>query len=248
MKDYSEFIKGKNEIKGAGFVKEYFIEDGKIFVYTPDTVGTRPNIYEATPEEVKYYEDRLDKQYDLVYENQDKIVKSKKGKARKFIYTTSILIFSFATILLLGDKSIEMLNILSKLGFIAGASTIATGELGLAMYKELFTAKMNTYKEYRVKRQKIEELAKEDQNITKYLKESTLEKIRENETLQQNGLIENVYNIDLMDKISLKELRELLLRYRTSEALYKEQIFCMPNQSYISQEKAKTKALNKEKH
>lgn len=247
MKDYSEFIKGKTEIKGAGFVEEYFVEDGKIFVLTPDTKVTRPYIYEATPEEVKYYEERLENQYNLVYENQDKIVKSKKGKARKFIYATSILLFSFATILLLGDKSIEMLNILSKLGFIAGASTIATGEIGLAIYKEIFTAKMNTYKQYMVKRKKIEELAKEDQNITKYLKESTLEKIKENTELQQEGLIEDVFNIDLMDKISLKELRELLLRYRTSEALYKEQVFCIPNQSYVSQEKVKAKTLKPEK-
>ena len=91
-------------------------------------------------------------------------------------------------------------------------------------------------------RKNIEELAKIDENVTAYLNEETLSLIEENKKLNQQGIIDSVYNIDLMDKMSLKELKKLLLRYHICETIESTQQFRIPEQK----QKNKTKKLVKE--
>ena len=91
-------------------------------------------------------------------------------------------------------------------------------------------------------RKNIEELARIDKNVTSYLNENTLFLIEENKKLKQQGTIDSVYNIDLMDKMELKELKKLLLRYHICESIETEQHFRIPEQKC----KNKTKKLVKE--
>ena len=92
-------------------------------------------------------------------------------------------------------------------------------------------------------RKNIEELSKTDENVTAYLSEETLSLIEENKKLKQQGTIDSAYNIDLMDKMSLKELKKLLLRYHICESIESEQQFRIPEHK----SKVKTKKLIKEK-
>ena len=98
------------------------------------------------------------------------------------------------------------------------------------------------YIKYMKNRKNIEELAKIDENVTAYLNEETLSLIEENKKLNQQGIIDSVYNIDLMDKMSLKELKKLLLRYHICETIESTQQFRIPEQK----QKNKTKKLVKE--
>ena len=106
-------------------------------------------------------------------------------------------------------------------------------KLKLEYSEETFKEEVKQYKKYMEHRQKIEQAAKEDENITKYLKESTISKIEENTKLKEQGTIDSVYNIDLMDKMSLQELKKLLTRYKLYTSLQEEQNFKVPQQNPI---------------
>ena len=231
MKNYSNFING--------FISNYEIKDGEILIYTPLTKKNEPIRKALTKENINKYEGRLENQYKLIIANQDEIIKYNNKK-----YNLLILLFT-----IIGAVAVGMLFILfgtTLLTRIFFGSYLASIFAGISIKEKIaknFKQELKQYIRYMENRESIEELAHNDDNVLAYLNTDTLSKIEDNEKLKQLGTIDSAYNIDLMDKISLKELKKLLLRYQISESLEEEQNFKLPKENTIF----KTRKLTKTK-
>lgn len=230
MKNYSNFING--------FISSYEIKDGEILIHTPLTKQNEPIRKPLTKENIEKFEGRLEDQYNMIIKNQEEIIEfNNKKKLPLIIFLivagAAITVMSF---ILYGTTLISRIVLGSYL-----ASLVAGGYIEDKKEKN-FRQELKNYLKYINSRDKIEAFAKKDKNVTAYLNQKTLSQIEENEKLKQQGTIDSVYNIDLMDKMSLKELKKLLLRYRLSESLEEEQTFKLPQQNTTF----KTKKLLKE--
>ena len=230
MKDYSKFMNG--------FITNYEIKDNQILIYTPLTKKDEPIRRPYTKENLQKYEERLENQYNIIITNQEEIIKFNSKKISKYLTAWIIIssVMTTASFILLGATLIPRLI----LGF--SLASIFTTKCAIEMKENNFRNELKQYVKYMKNRKNIEELAKKDENVTAYLNQETLTMIEENEKLKQQGTIDSTYNIDLMDKMSLKELRKLLLRYHLSESIETEQRFRIPEQT----SKCKTKKLTKE--
>ena len=221
MKNYSNFING--------FISSYEIKDGEILIHTPFIKKNEPIRKTLTKENIEKIEGRLENQYNMIIKNQEEIIKFNN---RKILPLVIFLIVAGASItamsfILYGTTFISRIVLGSYL-----ASFIMGGYIKDKKDKK-FRHELKDYLKYINNRDKIEVFAEKDKNVTAYLNEDTLSKIEENEKLKQQGTIDSVYNIDLMDKMSLKELKKLLLRYRLSESLEEEQNFRIPEQKTV---------------
>lgn len=233
MKDYSQYFKNR-----YSFIKKYTIgEDGKIYFYTPDTKESHPNVYDATPDMALKLEDRLLKQYQLVIENKDIIINDKTKKVRRIIYSLALIGLAFLIVLWFLQGPL----IITSSIFIASVLGIAGGEIAISLGKIRFEEELRLYQGYIHEHHKMESLSKQDENITSHLNDKTRELLNRNEKLKHQGLIKNIYNIDLMDKMALEEIRELLLRCKISESLDSEPIFIIPKEQRA---KARKKVKN----
>lgn len=230
MKDYSNFING--------FITKYEIKDNKILIYTPHTKKNEPVVKPLTKDNLKKCEDRLENQYKMIAEHQEEIIKFNNKKVEKYL-TIWIIISSIITtssFILLGA------TLIPRLIFGFSLASIFTANCIKEIKENNLKKEIKQYIKYMKNRKNIEELAKIDENVTAYLNEETLSLIEENKKLNQQGIIDSVYNIDLMDKMSLKELKKLLLRYHICETIESTQQFRIPEQK----QKNKTKKLIKE--
>ena len=213
--DYSVSQPINKESDECDLINSFTKNNRLLMVWTPSTRLSQPYAETATKERVEYFENRNQEQYQIVFENKDKIIKRNKRKTRGFIYPLSGLLLMLSFVL--RNFSLPLLFTMG-LSF-TGVSLIALGEMAIILVTENFESKLRTYQEYINNAKKIEERTKKDQNITRYLNEESKELIKEQVTLQKDGYIDNIYNTHLMDSMSLKELRELLLRYKMSKAL-----------------------------
>lgn len=230
MKDHSNFING--------FITKYEIKDNEILIYTPLTKKNEPVRRPLTKENLKICEARLENQYKMIVEHQEEIIKFNNKKFRP-LYALLLVLGGVTTImafLLLGTTIIPRIILGTYI-----LSGIATPYI-IDLKNNSFRKELKQYLKYMKNRENIEELAKIDENVTAYLNEETLSLIEENKKLNQQGTIDSVYNIDLMDKMSLKELKKLLLRYHICESIDSVQQFRIPEQKH----KIKTKKLIKE--
>ena len=238
MKDYSEFIK---EIEG--YVTGYDIEAGQLKVHNPKIKRNEPQIYPANLENTRYYDKRMEFQYKKLISEKDEIIKYKrKGKIIMNLVCNIIL----ATI-------ISILILLYSLNYIIGIGLflLTSGSIALLTKKQedKFIDDLKQYESYIEKKERIEELEKTDPNITRYLNEETLSLIEENKKLKEQQIIDSTFNINLMDKMQLAELRTLVLRYDLCEGLQKEQYFQIPSsehKSSLPKEKVRKRTKNNE--
>lgn len=203
-----------------------------LMVWTPSTRLSQPYVEDATKERVAYFENRNQEQYQIVFENKDEIIKRNKRKTRGIIYPFAGLLLTLSFVL--RNLSLPLLYTMSL--SIMGVTLIMLGEIAIVLVTEKVESRLKTYQEYINNAKKLEERAKHDQNITRYLNEETKELIKKQTTLQEDGYIDNIYNTHLMENMSLKELRELLIRYKMSKALEEPLTF----------KTSKTKTLKKE--
>lgn len=101
---------------------------------------------------------------------------------------------------------------------------------------------MKTYKRVLKNKEKIETAIQKDRNVTKYLDEQTLECLEENQNLKTVGIVDNVININFIDKSSLEGLSKLLKMTKISNALQEEPTLDDSKSKTISKKKALKKA------
>lgn len=217
MKDYSNFING--------FISKYEIVDDKILIYTPLTKKNEPQTKPLTKENLKKCEERLENQYRLIIENQDEIIKYNRN--RKNTLLAASLGVSVATYFML--LIIFGANLLTGIALLTSLSIGLFGTLAVNESEKNFKKELAQYELYMKERRQIQHQAFNDENVLTYLSDDTREKVNESYKLCQQGMTDLTFNIDLMDKMSLKDLKKLLLRYKISQSLEEEQTFKVPS-------------------
>lgn len=216
MKDYSEFM--KNEY---GFITNINIdkENNCIEVMTSKSKKGEPHIYNLTKENLNKLYKRLENQYKLLIENSEEIYENNKNK--KLLVSTFITA-CIITSLILSAISLFLTKLLPLLlSVVLSLTCISVYEI-LKNQQKKYKEMIELYKFYLENSKEMEEYIKKDLNIQSQIKDKTAEVISLNEELQNEELIDNIYDINLMDKLSLKELKNMLLRYKISKALDEE--------------------------
>lgn len=219
MKDYSEFIKSE-----YGFITNIDIdkENNRIEVMTSKSKKGEPHIYCLSKENLDRLYKRLENQYKLLIENSEEIYENNKNNKNKKFLVSTFVTTCIITALILSAVSLFLTKLLPLLLSIVLSltciSVYAISENKQKKYKEM----IELYKFYLENSKEMEEYIKEDLNIQSQIKDKTADVISLNQELQNERLIDNVYDINLMDKVSLKELKNMLLRYQISKALDEE--------------------------
>lgn len=233
MKDYSKYIPSL-----YGFITKLEIVGEEVFVWTPATKKSEPHKYPVS--ELPRLQKRLENQYKLIIENKKVIKEEFMSKAGSNVFLSVIAV---STPILLATLILTVMESLMFLTLLAIPATFAfVSSKSLNKAEENFDETMQLYELYLKERKSIETLSKNDENITIHLNDKTNNRIKTNEELQQNGIISEIFNIDFMDKTSLKELKKLLTKYQISKSLLEPQVFVNPNEPEIQ---VTTKKLSK---
>lgn len=202
MDDYSKFIKDP-----SCFIKSYKIKNGEIKVNTKIRKKIKKHTYKATKSKIKYYENILEKQYKEIIDNKEEILQSKID-IRMGIYFVIAMILCISSAI-----SSEFSDILGM--FLCGTSifSLIISALDNVIYTKKFKSKMKIYDIFLKERKNIEKTYELGQINIKSLSNKASENIKYNKELKINGLIENIFNIDFMDKATLQDLRKLLYKY-----------------------------------
>ena len=220
MKDYSKYIKSE-----YGFITNIKtnIEENTIEVTTSKSKKGQPHTYVLTKENLEKLYKRLENQYQIIINNQYRILEDYK-KERK-IKNTLINIIGYTGLFLTVIAPL-MQHLTQAIILLISSSSILLGNHFIEKNKEKkFKEELETYDYYIENRKNIESLDKKDNNITININTKTNNELAENQELVNQQLIDETFNIGLMDKISLKELKEILLRYKISKSLEEEQYF-----------------------
>lgn len=246
MKDYSQFFKNieSSDIDSAyGFITKLEVVGGEVHVWTPLTKKGEPHKYPL--DKISHFLKRLEKQYKEIIDNQDVVKKAhmkKTGNIIKAIVISTILPLMAigATIMAIESTTIGLIVLIASpvLGTILGTTSYAKE-------KEKFDEEMSIYECFITKRKDIESLSKTDENVTANLQKKTKNIIKTKEELKNNGVISQTYDIDLMDKAELKEIKKLITNYNGSKSLFIPQEFVNPNETHEIEEPVKTRSLKK---
>lgn len=212
MKDYSKYLGNS-----YGFITDISLTPSKISITTSKNDQNEPNEYDIKLS--KYYLERYEKQYQLIINNKDKIIKG-ETKKYKIYYLIGLLIclIPFISLPIITNK------ILTSIILVIGISTILTGAKEIYNYKQEFNREMQLYKRILENKDKIETAIANDKNVTKYLDEQTKKCLEENQRLHNVGAVDDVININFIDKSSLEGLSKLLKMTKISNALQDELI------------------------
>lgn len=231
MKDYSKYfqnIESSDIDSSYGYITKLEVVGEEVHVWTPQTKKDDPRKYGI--EELPHYLEKLEKQYQLIIENQEVIKKDYMKKIIKIMITIAIAVILPLMIkgasLMLSGSLLTGLPLLISSPLIGGFLTA----IGISKIDDKFGEKMYTYNYFLSKRTDIEIQSKSDKNITENLSRSTVKSIKSKEELKESGTIGQVYDIDFMDKTSLKQLRKIITNYNQSKCLSEEQVFINPNE------------------
>ena len=204
MKDYSSFF---NNPESYMLKYNCDLENQEIQV---TYASKKTNTYPLTKETLNIFERRLENQYEKAIENHDEI--NNKYLKRMFILAlTSIAIFGL-TFLTLG-KLVQLPSlILSMMGSISLISALAVGVKAINTYR-----KKNIYKEYLQNKNELTHAAMMENNITKNI--SKKEQISNEQLLVDANLTNMTFNVHLMDKLPIKDLKELLVQLKIYQGL-----------------------------
>lgn len=224
MKDYSKYIPSS-----YGFITKLEIVGEEVHVWTPATKKSEPHKYPVS--ELPRLQKRLENQYNLIIKNKKIIKEEVMSKAGSNILMSIIAISAPTLLVSLILAVMESLMFLTLLAIPAAYAFVASKSLNKT--EASFEETMELYELYLKERKSIETLSKDDENITIHLNDKTNNRIKTNEELQQNGIISETFNIDFMDKTSLKELKKLLTKYQISKSLLEPQVFVNPNEQEL---------------
>lgn len=208
MDDYSKFLKAP-----SNFIKGYQIKNGEIIVRAKCKKKIKQYKFRVTKSKIKYYESILLNQYQEVISKQNEILRSKID-IRVGVYCVIAMFLCIASAIL-SDFS----DTLGKFLCGSGMLTFLVNVLDNYIYSEYFKSKIKLYKMFLNQRTKLEQ-SNELRQISIYtLSNRTQKNLRTNIELKEDGLIDNVFNINFMDMASLKDLRNLITIYNDFTSL-----------------------------
>lgn len=209
MKDYSEFTKNPE-----GYVLTYDFESNNILVYFATDKGQEPHEYKASKEIVEFMERKMADQYAGAIKKKKEILQK---KIMPYIKTSAILIVLSALLsLFIALNVVTVSNLYVLIPLIFGVGSITTG----IVLRQKENEKLNNQKKYLEIREQISNKISEDKNILEYLKRSAQKEIALNQKKKEKGLIENVCDVRLIDKMSSKDLKSIVKHYKMSKELF----------------------------
>lgn len=236
MKDYSNYIPNS-----FGFITKLEIVGDKIHVWTPENKKGEPHKYGI--EELSRFQSRLETQYKLILKNKDIIKEDRMKKINKILTTIGFVICT-PIVLAIALAAILVSTKYSLALAIPAAIVISEAIISQRTSKRI-DEEMITYELYLKERASIESLSKKDENITEHLSKRTNQRIKTNAEMQEQGIINEVFNIDFMDKTSLQQLQKLLTKYQISKSLQLKQSFVNPHEEEV-RTKSRTRTKNNE--
>lgn len=219
MKDYSEFI-GDN----YGFITSIKpnLKTQTIEVMTSMSKKNQPHVYELTRENIQKLYGKLEKQYRVLIDNKDSILKSIELNNDKKHKIKDIIGLSISGILLLTAFVAPGLDFLFIVGLIPGIGSIASTIISKDKFKKDFESMIETYNYFINHKEELEEMYHSDINISNYLTKKSYKEIDKSNALVEANIVDSKYTIGLIDNMPLKDLKEMLLRYKISQSLEKE--------------------------
>ena len=222
MKDYSEFIREQH-----GFITNIKtnLETKTIEVMTSMSKKGEPHIYELTKENIQKLYTRLEKQYKLLIENKESILNQLEEKRNKKLKIADFTSLGVSAALILTAFFAAELNFLFVVGLLPATGTIISTMIVKSKFKKDFNDMIETYNYFINNKEEIESLAKTDENVTSIISVDSHNKLKKSEQLVEEKLTDEQYIIGLIDNLSLKDLKEISLRYKISKALDSEPYF-----------------------
>ena len=222
MKDYSEFIR---EVHGFITSIKPNLETKTIEVMTSMSKKGEPHVYELTKENIQKLYGRLEKQYKLLIDNKDLVLEQLQEKREKNLKIADYTGIGVSIALLLTAFFAPELNFLFVVGLLPATGTIISTMIAKSKYKKDFNDMIETYNYFINNREAIEVLAKTDENVTSVISVDSHNKLKYSEQLVEEKLTDEQYTIQLIDTLSLKDLKEISLRYKISKAIDSEPYF-----------------------
>lgn len=242
MNDYSKYIKTAH-----GFIFNYTIENGKIYIHTARSKKKKPHEYELTEENKRKYDDRLGKQYTILHENKDEIKADISKTARKVIYTFGGTVIALATAAGFVLNALGGPIIIPTIGIVISALAMFGGEIALGCWKNAFDNYIADQMHYMKERAMMEEYSAQDKNITKHISQHAQTIIKAKEDLRNKSNIHTeIFDVDFMDKISAEDLRALRNAYLISIGLEQDPKYCSPTQTKKSNIKKRARVKKEE--
>jgi len=222
MKDYSEFIGEQH-----GFITSIKpnLESKTIEVMTSMSKKNQPHVYELNRENVQRLYGRLEKQYKLLIENKDSVLKQLETRREKKLKRVDYTSLGISAALILTAFFATELNLLFVVGLIPGVGTIASTMIARSKFKKDFESMIETYNYFINNKEEIEVLSAMDVNVTNNLTNKSYKEIDKSNALVESNVTDNKYTIGLIDSLSLKDLKEISLRYKISKSLDSEPYF-----------------------
>lgn len=222
MKDYSEFIKEEH-----GFITSIKpnSETKTIEVMTSMSKKGEPHVYTLTKENLERLYTRLEKQYKLLIENKDSILNQQEAKREKKLKAADIAGVGVSAALLLTAFFAPELNFLFIVCPIPTIGAFTSTFIAKSKFRKDFNDMIETYNYFITNKAEIESLAKTDENITSIISVDSYNKLKKSEQLVEEKITDKQYTIQLIDTLSLKDLREISLRYKISKALDSDPYF-----------------------
>ena len=231
MKDYSKYfqnIESKNIDSSYGFITKLEVVGDEVHVWTPQTKKGEPRKYSI--KQLPVFLEKLEMQYQTIINNEETIKKDYMKPRKRIIITTAVLLI--VALMTKGASLMFAESLATGLTLLIASPIIGTflTAFGVCKVEEKFDQELDIYQDFLEKRIDIERQAKVDKNITENLSRRTINTINSNEELKKaNKSKTQVYDIDFMDKASLKELKKLIENYNQSKSLFEEQVFVNPN-------------------
>lgn len=227
MKDYSEFIK-----REAGFIIGInpVVEKGIVEVTTSKTKKGKPHVYRLKKGNIDKFYRRLENQYQLLIENKDEIFNQENKnimsifKLVRYVGIGILVIAFFISMIIIvtGNMGLFLPEII---GLMVCYGTYRVPNEIMKFKKQKFNEMIDTYKFYIEHRSEIESLAKVDINVTNAVDSRTQIELDESKKLVDTGLSAELFSIQFMDKVSLKQLKEIIERFEISRSLGEKQYF-----------------------
>ena len=206
MDDYSKYIETPSE-----FIRDYQIKDEQIIVHTNKTKKRQPHIYKASKTKIKHYESRLEQQYKKLILKREDIIESRRD-IKDIVYMSIAM-----TLCVLSAVSSDFSELLGMFLCGTGIFALILSAIDNAIFSYIFTSKVKLYELFLQERKKLEKDYESKPEIISQTNKRTLKIISHNQSLKDQELIDSVFNVNLMDKISLRELRNLLYQYCMSD-------------------------------
>lgn len=195
------------------FEKNYHIVGEEIVV----TENKKEHKYKINKTKIKYYETILEKQYQNIIRNQ-KQIEQRRIDIRTAIYCSTAMVLC-----VLAAISSDFSNSIAIALFASGVITLIMNAIDNTIFSYIFKSKIKTYESFIKEHKEIQEYAENDKSIIKHLSDKTIELLKQNQDLKERNLIDNIYNINFMDKAKLRELKKILYIYSINNS-YKDYI------------------------